>query len=174
MRGQFTFLVFGSLLMIASCSEYPGEVDAGFSLIEDFRVLNITSAVDSASGFTEVRLGGTSRCAGRAWLGFSGRCGGSPVGILHAPVEGVVGSQAARMDLPAGPFEVLMKVEVACNLRSCAIGVDVVCDSLYVEGSLVGWNSPEGAALYRDEIPPNTAFILNQTWTDVLLECPAQ
>lgn len=173
-RVSLAFLTVVPLLLLTGCSEHPADVDTGFNLVEDFRVVDMVPPSASASGFTEVRLRGTSRCAGRAWLGFSGRCGGSSVGMLHLPVEGIVGSQGTQIELPAGPFEVLMEVELACDLRSCAIGVEVACDSLYAEGTLVGWNSTEGAALYRDDIPANTAFIVNRTWTDVILDCPGQ
>ena len=160
------------LLLLAGCSLDTADVDRGFNLVDDLRIVSIVPAVDSASGFTEVHLRGNSRCAGRGWLGFSGRCGGATVGVLHAPVEGVVGSQVTQMDLPAGPFVVRMEVEVACDLQRCAIDVIVQCDSLFVDGGLVGWDSAEGRALYGDAIPGDTAFIFNQTWVAVMLDCP--
>lgn len=148
--------------------------DPGFNLMESMEVTSVTMPAASASGFTEVTFLGINRYAGRGTVLFAGRCGGSRLGILHAPARGDVGAVTAPLELPAGPFEIVAVIDVDCNMTACMLDVVVHCDSLYVDGVAVAWDSAEGRGVYGADLPDGVGFLANQASASIELACSSK
>ena len=172
MRTAIAAAMITLLLPLIGCSNDGYWVDGGFNIVENLRVVSTSPAASTQSGYTEILLRCQNRYAGRGTVWFSGRGGGSDVGIMHSPVEGPVGSQNTTIELPAGSFDIAVAIEITSNLAHSALDVKVACDSLYANGVLVAWDSTEGRDLYRDDIPGETGFLFNETWVAVDLARP--
>lgn len=152
------------LLLTMGCSDEFGcfaIIDRGFNLMADISVTHIEPAEFATGSELSLMVVCDCRYTGSGGFTIQGHGGGSDVGTLMAPEETPIGWYSYRLDLPAGRLEIPLTILMTARLDYVAFTISVECDSLLAGDSMVSWDSPEGRAVFQDDVPDNTAFIYN-------------
>ena len=154
---------------IIGCSERvenPGSVvivDKGWSFVTGASIHNIEEATYVPGEVFSFTITAQSLYAGKGWASVSGRNGGNEVGQMITPGEGPIGTLGFPVDIPAGRIEIPVELFITTESNSVGLDVYLACDSLLVKGKMVHWMSEEGHSVYSDDVPPDTAWIWNDS-----------
>ncbi len=152
-------------VFVLGCSDdsvKPGPVvDGGFSLIEALGVAGVEPATFTVGDTIVIEFAVTSRYPGKAILYVEGENAFGNFGRLLSPADTVLGYYWRMTDVEAGLNLIPWTVRVGNAHDHFRMSIVADLDSLLVDGRYVHWESAEGHAVYRPDIPPDTAFLFN-------------
>jgi hypothetical protein len=156
--------------VIAGCSgDNPVDTrDGAFSLVVDPEI-NASPEHFTPGSQVSLTLTYEMRYRGSGIVSVIGHGGGNPVGILGDPYDTEIGFYSFPITFMAGQHEIPFMMEMTAVVQLPMLSFQISCDSLWTSEGMVGWETPEGHKIYREDIPPDTAFLVNNVGVSVTI-----
>ena len=159
------FLAIAALAVFAAgCSDTSSpraESDAAFDLISSVAVDKVEPGDYAVGDTVVIDFAITARYPGKGILSVEGTNGYGRIGRLLAPADTNLGYYRQERAVDAGRNVISWTVRIENAHDHFRMSAGFGLDSLLVDGRYVHWESSEGYAVYRSDIPPDTAFMNN-------------